>query len=190
MKILFETSVTGRNEYEKNYQAIDQVLNRLGHEVISPVFITWRKDVEAETEQQANQYYKNLRKWIKEAEILVFEASYPSLGVGHEVTWGLQLGKPVIVLYVKGKKPFILEAFPSEKLQIIEYRLDNLERQLKDAVGYAADQQDTRFNFFISPKIGTYLDFIAKKKKLPRAVYLRKLIEEDMKSNKEYEKTS
>jgi hypothetical protein len=47
---------------------------------------------------------------------------------------------------------------------------------------------DTRFNFFISPKIGNFLDWIAKKKKLPRAVYLRKLIEDDMDKNKEYSK--
>jgi hypothetical protein len=53
---------------------------------------------------------------------------------------------------------------------------------------YLSDTQDVRFNFFISPQIGNYLDWVSKNKRIPRAVYLRRLIEEDMKNNKEYER--
>ena len=54
MNILFNTSVTGRDEYEKNYREIDRVLNELGHEVISPVFIAWKEDVENPVERDAD----------------------------------------------------------------------------------------------------------------------------------------
>jgi 2'-deoxynucleoside 5'-phosphate N-hydrolase len=188
MKILFNTSVTGRDEYEENYKAIDLELNKLGHEVISPVFIAWKEDVQAETESEAETYYRNLQKWMRDAEVFVFEVSYPSLGVGHEITWALQLGKPVIVLHVKGKNPVILEVIPNDKLQVVEYDRPNLVRLLKDAIGYAADQQDTRFNFFISPKHQNYLNWISKHRKIPRAVFLRDLIDGDMVINKDYDK--
>ena len=36
----------------------------------------------------------------------------------------------------------------------------------------------------LKPKIANYLDWIARKKRTPRAVYLRRLIEEDMKASK------
>lgn len=180
MKILFNTSVTGRREYEENYKAIDNALESLGHEVISAVFLATKEEMAKETENEAMRYYTNLKKWMKESDVMVYEASYPSLGIGHEITWGMQMGKPVIVLYVKGKKPFILDAIENDKLQVLEYELSDLTRLLKDAIGYAEDQQDTRFNFFISPKQQRYLDWIARKKKIPRAVFLRRLIEEEM----------
>jgi 2'-deoxynucleoside 5'-phosphate N-hydrolase len=186
MKILFNTSVTGRDEYEENYKAIDLELNKLGHEVISPVFIAKKEDVKRETESEAELYYRNLQGWMREADLFVFEVSYPSLGVGHEITWALNLGKPVIVLHVRGKNPVILEVIPNDKLQVVEYDRGNLSRLLKSAIEYAADQQDTRFNFFISSKHQNYLDWVSKHKKIPRAVFLRNLIDNDMKSNENF----
>lgn len=187
MKIFFNTSVSGRKEYEANYIAIDKALKRTGHDVVSGVFVATKREVQRETETEATAYYTKLKKWIREADILVFEVSYPSLGVGHEITWGMHLGKPTIVLYVKGKRPFILDALPNEKLQVFEYEVSELDQLILDAVGYAAGQQDTRFNFFITPKQQNYLDWVSKNRKVPRAVYLRRLIEEDMKNNEEYE---
>ena len=185
MKIFFNTSVSGRKEYEPNYKAIDLALRKTGHTVTSGVFVATKDQVDHESEKQANIYYHKLTKWIKQSDVLVFEVSYPSLGVGHEITWGLQLNKPVIVFYVKGKKPFILDAIPDEKLQVIEYEINELPQLVKNAVEYALEQQDTRFNFFISPMHQNYLDWVSKEKRVPRAVYLRRLIEEDMKKNKE-----
>ena len=57
------------------------------------------------------------------------------------------------------------------------------------ALDYVSSAQDVRFNFFISPTIGLYLDWISKNKRIPRAVYLRKLIEEEMRENKEYKES-
>jgi hypothetical protein len=184
MKIFFNTSVSGRKEYEENYKAIDRILNRISNNVVSAVFIATKEDVAKETEKEAASYYDKLRKWMRDSDILVFEVSYPSLGVGYEITWGLQLGKPIIILYVRGKKPHVLDAIPDDKIQVYEYDLSDLEKILKSAVDYASEQMDTRFNFFISPKIANYLDWVARKKRTPRAVYLRRLIEKDMKESK------
>jgi len=63
----------------------------------------------------------------------------------------------------------------------------DLEEILKMACGEAKEQMDTRFNFFISPLHQTYLDWIAKHRKIPRSVYLRDLIERDMAQNKEFD---
>jgi hypothetical protein len=69
---------------------------------------------------------------------------------------------------------------------VIKYDATNLREQLKCALSFAQNNVDTRFNFFISPSIGNYLDWISKNKNIPRSVYLRTLIEKDMVINKEY----
>jgi hypothetical protein len=189
MKIFFNASLTGKKIYLNEYTAIFNEIKQIKGSVIlhSPLFVGSPEKVAAETEEQASTYFHKLQGWIKQCDIAIFEASYPSLGVGHEIAMALQFEKPVIVLYLPNKKPFILEGVSSDKLQLIEYGVDDLHELVTESVGYAVDQQDTRFNFFISPKIGSYLDWVSKQKRLPRAVYLRKLIEEDMKKNRDYE---
>jgi hypothetical protein len=95
----------------------------------------------------------------------------------------LNMGKGVIALYMKNKYPFLLGGIQSDRLVIEEYAPKNVKEVLKMAFDQLTEQMDVRFNFFISPSIGAYLDWVAKTKKEPRAVYLRKLIEEDMKKS-------
>jgi len=48
----------------------------------------------------------------------------------------------------------------------------------------AKRRMDVRFNFFVSPKILAYLDWVAQKRMVPRSVFLRNLIEKEMKKDK------
>ena len=181
MKIFFDSSLTGRKDYEQNYKAIHEVLLKSEHEIVAaPVFTAYPEDVASESLDEAKEYYRLNNIWMKRADIIVLEVSYPSMGVGHLVSLGLQLGKPVVALHVPDKRPFLLEGIQDDRLQVVEYTLKGVQRTVVDAISYASDQQDTRFNFFISPKISNYLDWISKNKKIPRAVFLRRLIEADM----------
>ncbi|OGV92782.1 hypothetical protein A3B57_02100 [Microgenomates group bacterium RIFCSPLOWO2_01_FULL_47_10] len=181
MKIFFDASLSGREEYERHYAKIIAVIESLSHVLIkSTLMLRKPQDVALETSKQAEDWYKQLKKWLSECDVAIFEVSYSSTGIGHEVTLALDAGKPVIALYVKGKHPFVLETIPSDKIQVIDYALDDLAPKITKALEYAAGQVDTRFNFFISPHISNYLDWVAKKKRTPRAVYLRKLIEKAM----------
>lgn len=184
MKIFFEASLSGKTEYEKNYKEIISVIEKSGHTLIqSTLFERNPQDVAVETSKQAEEWYKNLKKWVNDCDVAVFEVSYSSTGVGHVVSVALNAGKPVIALHVKERHPFVLETIPSDKMQVIDYSLQNLPEKLNDALAFASGLVDTRFNFFISPKISNYLDWVSKKKRLPRAVYLRRLIEEEMKKS-------
>jgi hypothetical protein len=133
-------------------------------------------------------FYRHTIDDLKKADICIFEASVPSLAIGHLISMAIEMGKPVIALYKAANIPFFLTGLDDEKIQVIQYELENLKDELSTAIEYASDLQDTRFNFFISPQIGSYLDWVAKNKRVPRAVYLRRLIEEDMRGNKEYQK--
>ena len=68
----------------------------------------------------------------------------------------------------------------------MNYTLDNLEEVVDEALDLVGEQVDTRFNFFISNRLSSYLDWIAKNKRIPRAVYLRQSISKEMRKNKDF----
>ncbi len=186
MKIHFIGDLSGN---KNDYKSIVGIIKKHGGELVTDHSITRTlKDVETETPEDAELYAKKMSQWLKQSDVVVVETTIPLLGAGYEIAIALQLGKPVICLYRPDGKntPHVLKGIESEKLQVIGYNDKNLEEALGLALSYATEQMDTRFNFFVSPSIVNYLDWVSKKKRLPRAVYLRRLIEEDMHSNKEY----
>jgi len=190
MKVHFSASITGQDKYSKHYQKIVDTLKELGVEILSDHVISEKKeDVLTKSKNETIAFYKKQNDWINKSDIVIIEASFRSTALGHELSIALKKNKPLIILYVKGKKTKIFDglAANSDKVQLVSYDLDNLKQTLKHAIDYAQDQQDTRFNFFISPKHQSYLDWIAKNRKIPRSVYLRNLIEKNMAENEKYQ---
>lgn len=184
MKVFFLSSPRGVDKYSKNYNLINKSIEKLGHKNISNF---------PNAVDQDGLYLPNLQGFynetvsnIKNSDVCIFETSIPSLGVGHLLSMALQLNKPVIALYYGDNIPSFFSKLSDDKIQLLNYSLDNINEILYDAIDYAASQQDVRFNFFISPAIGNYLDWISKEKKIPRSVYLRGLIEKNMEENDEY----
>ncbi len=188
MKIYFTSAISKVDpNIRKNYQLIIKTLEDLGHTVIASHLEGKDENVLAsQSEQESLAIQKKMSKWKKQANLVVVEGSTPSFGVGQEITEAINDNKQVIILYLKGKKPHILKGLGENSLYLEEYDRSNLKEVLKTSIEFAQSRSDTRFNFFISPEIGAYLDWISKNKRIPRAVYLRRLIEEDMKNNKEY----
>ena len=188
MKVYFTAAVSNVTVDIRNvYRRIVDILEKHGHIVISNHLENKNADeIKSQSEADALNMQKKMSKWKKQADLILVEASTPSFGVGQEIAEALVDNKQVVVLYKQGLKPHILLNQGQEALYFVEYNNDNLEKVLEEYIEYAKEHSDTRFNFFISPQIGTYLDWISRKKKLPRAVYLRRLIEDDMKLNKDY----
>ena len=190
MKVFFTASPRGKKkDLKQNYLKIYEFLEQLGCVHLSD-FIQKVDPVKfsASTESEKIEHYKKTVRIIKEADLVVLETSLHSLATGYIANLALGLGKPVIALHAGRRKPYFLLGIQNDKLQVVEYSLNSLKEVLKNAVEYAGEKIDTRFNFFISPTIGNYLSWISKNKKLPRAVYIRKLIEQDMNENKDYNK--
>lgn len=190
MKIYFTASILSKAEYGKDYQTIVDSLRKLGHSVVSEHILTKTSDqVLSQSEEAQHRYYRAMLAKINDCDLMVAEVSFPStVHIGHELTLALEKGKPVLALHQKGKRPVLFWGIDSEKFYLAEYSLDNLEDILEDSIEYLSDQQDVRFNFFISPKIQQYLDWVAKYRRTPRAVYLRELLEKDMRDNKDWKK--
>lgn len=188
MKIYFSVSLSRMNgEIRNNCEKIVSHLKSLGHTVIPEEVLNKPSDAYiGQSPHQAMQEQKRLTKLKKMADLIVVEITNPSLGVGQEISLALSMNKPVIAFYHEKTAPHVLRDEGGDLLILSAYNDTNLVNVVEDSVEFAANHQDVRFNFFISPAIGTYLDWISQNYKIPRSVYLRNLIENDMNENKEY----
>ena len=187
MKVFFLSTPRGMDKLGDNYQKIYDSISKLGYENVSNFIV----EVEPEAfykgaEEDRVKHYKQMVDDVKRSDVVVFETSTNSLAVGHMVNLALSMGKPVVALYVKDNMPYFLSGLVDDKLQLLEYKNDNIQELLGEALNYATGQADTRFNFFVSPSIVNYLDWVSQQRRIPRAVYLRRIIEDDMRSNKDY----
>lgn len=192
MKVFFSCSVRGAEKLKDSYLKIYNQISKLGytnvlHSSESDFLLTLdEKRIYHSVQKENSDLYKNSVRGINAADVVVLEITTHSLAMGFVMQQALNNGKPVIGLYLEGSKPAFAMSIVNEKLFLIEYSEANLEQELANALKMAEDQIDVRFNFFISPAIGSYLDWISKEKKIPRSVYLRALIERDMRENPEY----
>lgn len=194
MKVYYIAAIYAAKKYQKNYEAINKVLSNLDPDLVNENFLGLSldeiKSSSSEDNQNTKDHYKKVLGSIKRADIVVAEVSYPSsINVGHEITLAMEYEKPVLALYSKGNSPIFLEGYQSEKFILAEYDpedLSGLDRLINSSVKKLMKAIDIRFNFFVSPKISNYLDWVSREKRIPRSVYLRRLIEEDMKNFPEF----
>jgi len=184
MKIFFSTSPRSKRDYaqeiEEIYSYFDKAGVQLTDDIIRNVseeeFYSWDSE-------ERKKYYTNTLKAIKKADVCIFEASYPSLGVGHLINQALIHGKQVAVLYTQGKKPFMLDSADIDKIALFEYDRGSLQKVLGSVLEHAKENNDVRFDFYISPEIGKYLNQVSREKRIPRSVFLRGLIAEQMRED-------
>lgn len=101
MNIYFSCSLTGGREYEEIYgNIVDHLITR-GHEV--PTEHLARPEVMAlEVVVDPEEVYQRDIAWIDECDAVVAEVSTPSHGVGYEIAYALNLGKPVLCCHRRG----------------------------------------------------------------------------------------
>jgi len=186
MKIYFTSSPRGKEKLGENFKKIYDNITELGYEHSHDFLFQNEKHFLSSDDKDFAKHYKKSIADLKKADIAVFEVSTSSLGIGFLINKALEFSKPTIVLHITAKQPVLLEGIDDERLQIVEYDPDILKETLTDALEIAKEGMDTRFNFFVSPKIISYLDWISKNKKIPRAVYLRNLLEKEMEKEKAF----
>ncbi|MCB9813650.1 MAG: hypothetical protein H6772_04560 [Pseudomonadales bacterium] len=188
MKIFYTASLRGIKTNREKLQNIYNLIEKLGHKNLDKVLFNIEDKDKFYNGKHAEKisHFQRMIRSIKQSEVVILEVSTHSLSMGFILHKALEMNKPVIALYQPGNPPFFAQGIENDKLQVIEYTESDLENILKDSIDYAQGKSDVRFNFFISPEIGNYLDWISKVKKIPRSVYLRTLIEKDMEKNSEF----
>lgn len=129
-------------------------------------------------------FYRTMVEAINKADICIFEASVSSSGVGFLIDKALSLSKPTVILFYKKEKSYLLPGVDDEKLGIYVYDENNYREVLAQAMDVAVHLRDTRFNFFINPKLLDYLVAVSKKNGMTKSQFIRSLILEHMKKRK------
>ncbi len=187
MKIYFTASARGCNKHGDDFKRIFRLIENSGHKNLDYSIISPNPEdlYKGNYKIQADLYEQAMRK-IRQADVVILEVTVHSLSMGFVMHAALDLGKPVIALHKKDSQVFFASGVNDERLQVVEYTKHSLSRLLKSALQYAKDNSDVRFNLTIPPKIAHYLDWISKRKKMPRAVYIRHSLEKMMLENEEY----
>lgn len=186
MVAYFTASIVGKKDYAPFYQQIIDILKYHEIDVISDHIInTSEKEIRLESKEDRINFQKKLSGWITSASFVIAETSYPSISVGYEISLALQMHKPVLILYTTPHPPSLLAHYKDDNLICESYNSDTLKSIIEDFLNFTAGAADSRFTFFITSAIAAYLDEIARKKKIPKSVYLRQLIEKDMQKSSE-----
>jgi 2'-deoxynucleoside 5'-phosphate N-hydrolase len=180
MLVYFTASIVGKRHYLANYQKIIDVLKSSGcHTISDHILKVDESQIRIYTKKERIKLQEQLNKWISSCDCMIAETSFPSISVGFEISLALSRGKPVLILYSSENSPSLLVRYNDEKLICEKYSIGTAGEIIKDFLNYVRGTEDARFTFYITSEISTYLEDVSKKEKLPKAVYLRKLIEKD-----------
>lgn len=102
MMIYFACSLTGGRQDEAIYRTIVDYLVQSGHEVPT-ANLADPSIMEQEKLVDPRDVYQRDIAWMQECDCLIAEVSTPSHGVGFEVGFALNIGKPVLCCYQDGR---------------------------------------------------------------------------------------
>ena len=160
------------------------------HKMVSDKVWKWVKSgVESfkGDEKAKRENYNESLKCINKADIVVMEISGHSMSMGYILSKALEINKPVVALYrEEDMEPVFIAGIDDPKLILAKYTSTNVEKTIWESIKKAKSLIDVRFNFFVSPKILTYLDWVGQKRMIPKSVFLRNLIEREMKKDRDF----
>jgi len=189
MKVFFIASPRAVSREPDLYRKVERVLSR-DNKMLGNMVREWTEgnleDFYSGSHKDRVDHYRRTMDLLKKADVVVVEVSLHSMSMGYIVNKALEAGKPVIAIYKKGFDPYFFSGIEDSKLIVVAYDESDLEGILRNSLDKVSGLIDVRFNFFVSPKILTYLDWVAQKRRVPRSVFLRELIEKEMKRDKEF----
>jgi hypothetical protein len=132
VRIYFSGAISGGRDKLPVYQHIVTRLKSLDHDVPSD-HVAARDVLSADGALSPRQVYERDVRWIEDSDAMIAEISTPSLGVGYEIGYALQRGKPVLCLYRDGLfVSKMITGNPSPLLSVAVYRN---ETELDEHIG-------------------------------------------------------
>lgn len=183
MKVYFNASLAGKEKYQKEYETIIKTMTRLGHTVYADHVISRNaKVVSTQSKEEHERDYRRTRELIEKSDVMVVEATYPSIGVGHIISIALQNYKSVLILYRSSEAPHgMLVGDPDRLIFIKKYSLEQPEKlkEILDKFLNVAKKKllNVRFNMMIDREEEEYLDTVSHVRGISKSDFVRQLID-------------
>jgi 2'-deoxynucleoside 5'-phosphate N-hydrolase len=121
MNIYFACSITGGREFETVYQQIVAALLADGHEIPTSHLVESEVAVRERLLTPQDVYERDVN-WIRECDVLIAEVSVPSHGVGYEIGYALQIGKPVLCIHQEDRNVSkMITGNSDQALKVVSY---------------------------------------------------------------------
>ncbi len=101
MKLYFSCSLTGGRQDQPVYAALVRHLLAAGHTVLT-AHLAASDVMDEEKAVDPEAVYERDTAWVEACEAMIAEVSTPSHGVGYEIAYALDRGKPVLCCYRAG----------------------------------------------------------------------------------------
>ncbi|HXS15136.1 MAG TPA: hypothetical protein VN711_03330 [Candidatus Saccharimonadales bacterium] len=184
MKIGLLTSHRAQKQYEREYGAIIDQLVKRGFEVVHSLQTTL-EHLEPLSYAEREAIFLKFYQELEDCELVFVELSMQSVQLGYGMSYLRSKGKPIVVLSLKNalndlspKGTFFSNI---ENMMAYEYTPETISSVLTEAIEYMAAKVDKRFTMVFPASLYAQLEETAKQKKLPKAVYIRQLIEQSLK---------
>jgi hypothetical protein len=188
MIVFFTSSVSAKPEFQHYYDECISAIRDHGDNVNSLEFQKYEDLIGKEAIRQLSDeeaHYAYTKKGMNIAQAIIIEASRSSFYLGHEVTLGLLLNKPVLCLsstwdYSKRIK--------HPKFHACQYQNKNeLRKAICDFLDKVRNKYLTvRFNLFLNPDQKNFIDWYAQKHDKTASELIRELIEARKNETPEY----
>lgn len=175
LNVYFSGSSSEFDTRKELYSEIIRSINLLG----SKLTYDWTNDKE---KLKPSEIFEKASEGIKNADVVVAEISFPSIGVGQQIGLALSWKIPVISLHQLGSSQVSKFAMGMESpyLQIKEYEIKNINDILDKSFASIINKQFERFNFISTKEINDYLEKKSKEQNISKSQYLRRIVREWM----------
>ncbi len=128
MDLYFSCSLTGGRQDQPVYAAMVAHLQFLGHRVLTE-HLASKAVMAADGEMAPQAVFTRDTAWLRDCDAVIAEVSTPSHGVGFEIAYALERGKPVLCLARAGVRVSkMLTGIPQTGFAFRDY--DTLEEAL------------------------------------------------------------
>jgi len=138
MKIYFTAPTSFNGELRAQYKSIFSLLKTYPDcEILSGEQIVDKQLLSKDKKLSSEEIFKREQELIKQADVMVAEASKPSLGVGAEISFALSQNKPVLVLVstlFEDRISPMIKGNPSETLYLRFYNKVSLKFKIDDFI--------------------------------------------------------
>lgn len=182
MKIGFLAPIQGSNQYGDVYLSIVSFLEKKGHDVVHPLGVT-EDTIQVWNSSKRDAFFKDYYQRASKSDLILAECSFPCITTGFEIAGAIQQGKDIVILKAKDADLSLKNFDPmysKKNIYIYEYQKYNLLETLQEAIDFNPCQKYKKYNILFTPNMVAKLNQIAKKKNLPKSVYIRQLLEKGL----------
>lgn len=164
MNVYFSCSTKGISQYKSSFREIRDTIKKLGHKLTRDWIDYSINKAEAKTEDLPGaKVYPAVVSAILAADVLVIEASVPSLSLGHQLSLALDKRKKVLVLSQLPQRELektFIGGITSPLLTLRSYqRNEDLKNILENYFRDVEEGPKFRFNLVIGSDLQSYIEW-------------------------------